>query len=212
MGKCIIKDCDRKRSYKNGLCPRHYQQIRQSGKIFKRTRYDPNEFIIKDNICEIVLYNKNHNKVAKTIVDDFMFDIIQPYKWYLDYSTGYVVTHGENKNIYLHSLIIGKPLKENMITDHINRNKLDNRKCNLRFVTHLQSILNRTISKNNTSGIRGVTWCKESKKWIAQIMINYKGISLGHYKNKEDAITARKNAEIKYWGDWANYNSDNLNK
>lgn len=82
--------------------------------------------------------------------------------------------------------------------DHINGNRTDNRLCNLRNVTHHENTRNLCKSKNNTSGVTGVHWCAYHEKWAARIKVDYKLLYLGNFSNKEDAITARKAAEVKY--------------
>ena len=57
------------------------------------------------------------------------------------------------------------------------------------------------MSKNNTSGVTGVHWHKVKKKWEATITEGKKKY-LGIFTNKEDAIKARKEAEIKYYGEF----------
>ena len=64
--------------------------------------------------------------------------------------------------------------------------------------------MNKSISKNNTSGTPGVCYRQREKKWLAYITVNRKPIHLGYYKNLEDAIEARKQAEIKYFGEYRN--------
>ena len=59
------------------------------------------------------------------------------------------------------------------------------------------------VNKNNTSGVPGVSWNKSKNKWIARIGKGYKNISLGSFLIFEDAVTARKEAEIKYFGEFA---------
>lgn len=86
--------------------------------------------------------------------------------------------------------------------DHINHNPSDNRRSNLRDCEHNQNIMNCKISKNNKSGYVGVIKIKSTSKWKAYINVNYKQINLGHHENKEDAIKARKEAEIKYFGEF----------
>ena len=86
--------------------------------------------------------------------------------------------------------------------DHINRNRLDNRIENLRLVTSSQNLMNSGSYKNNTSGFKGVYWDKIKKNWRTLIIVNGKRIQLGSFINKEDAIKARKEAEIKYFGDF----------
>lgn len=65
--------------------------------------------------------------------------------------------------------------------------------------TNLQILRYDKLKSNNTSGYKGVCWDKERKKWLAQIRLRGKHIYLGRYKNIEDAIKARKEAEEKYF-------------
>jgi len=81
---------------------------------------------------------------------------------------------------------------------HINHNKLDNRLINLRLVEENINHKNKPMQKNNTSGYCGVVWHITRLKWIASITYKDKKIYLGAFVNKEDAIKARKDAEIKY--------------
>ena len=85
-----------------------------------------------------------------------------------------------------------------LLTDHINRNGLDNRKSNLRSVNYKQNAFNTGLPKNNTSGVRGVVWDKNNCKWQAQIMVDQRNKFLGRFKKLEDAIQARKRAEVIY--------------
>jgi hypothetical protein len=82
--------------------------------------------------------------------------------------------------------------------DHINQNKSDNRICNLRQVSRKENMQNVTLHKHNTSGVKGVAWHGQCKKWRAYIFADYKQISLGVYDTFEDAVKARKSAEVKY--------------
>ena len=88
--------------------------------------------------------------------------------------------------------------KDNLVVDHINRDKLDNRKVNLRFVTQRQNCCNTKTNKNNTSGHTGIHWNKEINKWVARITYFCKPIHLGSFLKLKDAINSRKEAEAKY--------------
>lgn len=83
-------------------------------------------------------------------------------------------------------------------TDHINHERLDNRINNLREVTADENSKNLSLRKSNKSGFTGVFFDKYAYKWRAQIKFNDKIISLGYFINIEDAIEARKEANIKY--------------
>lgn len=70
------------------------------------------------------------------------------------------------------------------------------------FGTDLVKITTNNINKNNTSGIRGVSWRKKEKLWVARIQFQKKTYSLGYYHNLEDAIKARKTAEQELYGNF----------
>ena len=84
------------------------------------------------------------------------------------------------------------------LLDHINHNKLDNRLINLRVVSHSVNHKNTPLNRNNTSGITGVYFMTKRNKWMAGIKSNYKAINLGLFKDKFEAICARKSAEVKH--------------
>ena len=87
--------------------------------------------------------------------------------------------------------------------DHKNRNPLDNRKINLRKATHTQNMQNCSLRRNNSSGVTGVSWHKQTQKWRSRIVVNGTELSLGFYDNLEDAIKARLRGEKKYFGEFA---------
>jgi hypothetical protein len=82
--------------------------------------------------------------------------------------------------------------------DHINGVKTDNRMCNLRDVSATENGRNRTLQANSTSGVTGVNWNKGARKWRACIRVQQKYVYLGHYRAIDDAIAARKAAEIEH--------------
>lgn len=91
--------------------------------------------------------------------------------------------------LYHRTVIVGE-------IDHINGEKSDNRASNLREVGHYANLRNSALYSNNTSGYHGVTWCAYSKSWDARISYNGKQRRVGRFKKKEDAIAARKHAEM----------------
>ena len=104
-------------------------------------------------------------------------------------------------NLYGHRIalgISGVDIPHGFEVDHIDGNESNNRLSNLRVVTKQENSRNRATSKNNTSGTTGVHYAKSECKWRAAIMVDRKTISLGDYTNKDDAIKARKAAEVKY--------------
>lgn len=85
--------------------------------------------------------------------------------------------------------------------DHINGNSIDNRLNNLRHVKRSENNQNLRISKRNKSGIIGVRKYAKNKveTWVADIGYKGKSKTIGFFRTKEEAITARKKAEQKYW-------------
>lgn len=74
--------------------------------------------------------------------------------------------------------------------DHINENKSDNRIRNLRQANRSQNMFNRGKNKNNTSGFKGVAFCKDTGRWRAQISIYGKSVKIGRFDTKEEASRA----------------------
>lgn len=204
MKKCEVcgRECKR---LKRKMCEKHYNQYRKYGEILDsspRTKCDPNEIIEYDNYAEIILYNIRGEEVARTIIDLDDVDKIKDYKWYLK-KDGYA---SNNKKILLHRLITDCP--KDMVIDHINHDPLDNRKSNLRVCTQHQNLMNSSKRNDNTSGVIGVSYDKRINKWHAQIMYNKKHIHLGCFNTKEEAAEARRQAEIKYFGEYRNKDED----
>lgn len=135
-------------------------------------------------------------KQKHALVDDDLFEYLNQWKWHVS-TNGYAVHTtsrkiGKQKVIFMHRLISKTP--NGFDTDHINRNKLDNRLVNLRIVTRQINAFNVSPQKNNKSGITGVTWVTRDKKWMARIQIK----TLGLFKKKSLAILTRRTAERIY--------------
>jgi hypothetical protein len=141
-------------------------------------------------------------KVA--IVDNDDFDKLNQWKW--NCVNGYAARLvsrklGKRVMIYMHREILGTP--DGMECDHINSNRLDNRKQNLRICNRSQNQANRSKSSNNTSGYKGVNWHKVNQKWRAKIKINGRSKYLGCFTDIEDAAKAYEKAAIEYFGEFA---------
>ena len=119
---------------------------------------------------------------------------------------GYVRIQFKSINYYAHRLAYymyhGVDPLENLV-DHKYGDGSNNKIKNLRLANNSENGKNRiNLPSDNTSGVIGVTWNKQAKKWKAQITINKVQKYLGYFTNKEDAIKARREAEIKYYGDF----------
>jgi len=144
------------------------------------------------------------NKGTFATVDNDDFEYLNQWKWYIN-NNGYAIRTKytklgfkkyKMKKVYMHRVVNNTP--DNLQTDHINHNQLDNRRINLRSVTNQQNAFNASLNKANTSGTKGVSWSKERKKWCAYIHINGGAIPLGRFFDIKDAILAKKQAELKY--------------
>lgn len=153
------------------------------------------------------------NKIA--IVDDKYFEYINSFNWY--YDKGYAWRNGKKTGssrygyntresaISMHRFLM-RLSDKNKCVDHINRNGLDNRLCNLRICSKKENTWNKGINKNNTSGYKGVYWQKEKNKWHARITKDGKVTFLGLFENKDVAAKEYNKAAKKYFGKFASLN------
>jgi len=136
-------------------------------------------------------------KTEIILVDDEDFDELNKYVWRIN-NFGYAYReqwkNNKGKKILMQRQILGK-LSIGMVTDHIDRNKLNNQRSNLRICTQSENIFNSPKKKNNKSGHVGVRFYHQIGKWEAYIMKNWKKYNLGDFDTQEEAIKARKNGE-----------------
>jgi hypothetical protein len=122
--------------------------------------------------------------------------------WYID--GGYAACGGNTSRFFMHQIIMG--FKSGCVIDHINRNKLDNQRKNLRFVSRSVNAHNQKKRSNNRSGYTGVSWKGRNQKWAAGITLNRKVIYIGLYATKEEAALAYNKKAIELYGECANLN------
>lgn len=119
---------------------------------------------------------------------------------------GYLVVNIDKKRYYAHRIIHLHQfgfMPEFM--DHKNMNKLDNRLCNIRACTKQENQRNHGISKANTSGVKGVFWREDIKKWSGSVRNNGKTIYTGVFKNIEDAKHAVMMKRKEFHGKFCNH-------
>lgn len=112
---------------------------------------------------------------------------------------------GRRSGQYMHKLLTGWPQ-----TDHRNGDGLDNRRVNLRPATGTQNNANSRPRKDNTSGLRGVRWHEQKRRWHAYIRVNGKRHHLGSYDNPETAGRAYDTAARELFGEFARLNFPEL--
>jgi len=144
----------------------------------------------------------------ETIVDAEDYEELNKHKWYCcsrGYARRHIYKNQKGGSLFMHRIVNQTP--EGLQTDHIDRDKLNNRKSNLRTVTHQQNAMNQTSYKNSTSIYKGVWWDKQRNGWQAQIGHNGKHTCLGIFSNECDAARAYDKAAEKLFGEYAVLNN-----
>jgi hypothetical protein len=123
-------------------------------------------------------------KEFNVILDKEGEKLYNKYVWYVSSLGGaeYIIRKDKsnnNKTILFHRELLSCP--EDKEIDHINRNTLDNRKSNLRCVTHSQNLMNTGMRKDNKSGHRGVSWFERDSKWEVKIQLDGKRKRIGYF-------------------------------
>lgn len=157
----------------------------------KKVRVIPNKFIIKEDYVEVVLSNTQNT----VLLDKEDFLLLKNYTWR---ETNTYACNGIKG--YMHRCILNAP--KGLDVDHINHVKLDNRKSNLRLCTRSQNNMNKSYQSNSTTKVRGVHFCKQTGKYACEIHVNKQKIWLGRYTSLEEATRIRREAEIKYFGEF----------
>lgn len=144
-------------------------------------------------------------KVA--LVDEGDYEYLNQWPWF--YSAGYAVRNvangkGKQKAVLMHRVINNTP--EKLHTDHINRDKLDNRKENLRSVTRSQNGMNRSRYKKSSSKYKGVCWHISNGKWVATIKCASSYMHIGTFIEEKEAAKAYNKKAKELFGEFANLN------
>lgn len=206
---CSVLNCGRKH-HSCGYCNKHYSQIKKYGHILERTYRDKNIIVEKEDYVEIILQNIKCEEVGRALIDKDDIEKCKSYSWHLC-KNGYVTAHINNKQIYLHRYIMN--ITESKIqVDHINRNRSDNRKGNLRLCTNAENGMNKRILDANTSGYTGIRYDKRRDYWYASITFNGIEIYLGSSKHIDDVIELREKAELQYCGEFSPHFNELVNK
>jgi len=164
--------------------------------------FKENIIIIYDDYAEIIIESKGI--VHKVLIDKEDIEKVNKYKWWISNGNGYIFADSRGEeNLYrlsLHRYILNVDDRE-ILVDHINRNRLDNRKCNLRKTTPTGNSINRSVQSNNKSGIIGVSWSRKLNKWEVRIKLHGKKKFIGYSKDFEEATKMRLQAELDIFGE-----------
>lgn len=164
MNSCKCEWCHNKvNASGKGYCRRHYDQIREHGYILDvRTRCDDNRIVIKNDYAEMIITDSKDcvQGVAKISLEDV--EKVKGYHW-SDNGNGYIRSFVNISPLYLHRYLMDCP--DDLEVDHINHDKYDNRRSNLRIVSHEQNQQN-----NNGKCYRLITGRQLAKPYIARVI------------------------------------------
>lgn len=145
-------------------------------------------------------------KGQSTLVDDADYAWLTQWRWRLN-SKGYVVRsytqNGAVVVVNMHRLIMQPPPR--LVVDHIDHDKLNNTRANLRLLTQQQNLMNRRMFRNNTTGFKGVTY--RDGKWHASLEKDGVGIHLGYHADLKTAALVYDHAAVLLFGEdivWRN--------
>lgn len=160
---------------------------------------------MKEDIAYIPL-----SKGKRAMVDIKDYEVLNKFKWYCTYygyaeSRTYIKGSGRKnqKQIkrWMHRLILNAP--KGMQVDHINHDRLDNRRSNLRICTPSQNRMNSSLKRENKTGVKGVYFLKRNKKWGVSLQVNKSKKHIGYFEEFEKAVEASLIARKKYHGEFA---------
>lgn len=153
---------------------------------------------------ELPIQSRIHGLVV-CLIDDKDAPLVNQYHWYVTkqgYVTTVLVTSGKGRQgIKLHRLLMDAP--KGVMVDHVNRNKLDNRRSNLRLCIRAQNHANRDKNHNTD----GISWDKKVGQWIVHVGNGaVKGSYKGSFDDKNAALNCYNHYALEKYGEFANLN------
>lgn len=187
-------------SHFDGLpyCNKHYCRMKYCGSANGKPRKSRNEFNV---IGDVLIITTSKGDIILADADES--EKLKRYSWCVS-SQGYAVANTGKQVVKMNRYILGLDKCVGKVVDHINRDKLDNRKKNLRFCTQKENARNISVSKNSVSQILGIRKTAHGK-YNVRIVADGKEHHIGNFDTIEEAILARENAETQYHGDFASH-------
>lgn len=146
------------------------------------------------------IYDKQKNIRCYTLIEHIDLNRISSYSWSL-MGRDYIKSRIDGKDVYLHRFIM-KQDNPDIIVDHINRNKLDNRRSNLRLANRKQNAFNRNKSSNKSSKYKGVSLDKSKGLWQSYIKMDGIKYLLGYFKSEREAAKTYDLYASHYYGEF----------
>jgi hypothetical protein len=142
------------------------------------------------------------------LVDDEDHSRLAAHKWSyhpLGYAVRQVTEGGRPRLLYMHREILQAP--QSLEVDHRSGDGLDNQRENLRLARRAQNARNQRL-RPHSSQFKGVSWARETGRWHAAIMVDYRRIYLGSYLTEEEAAVAYDLASRELHGEYGRRNFD----
>jgi hypothetical protein len=147
----------------------------------------------------IAIRRRDGSVAAWTVVDDEDYDLLAGYRWSM-HPRGYAQTGGGDHKELMHRMLLGLTPNRgggrgsgarSLQADHINGDKLDNRRANLRIVTNQENHQNRRgANRGSSSRYRGVYLHKATGKWMARVRTGGKDYYFGSFSDELQAAAA----------------------
>lgn len=150
----------------------------------------------------IPLCRRDGSICAYVIVDAADADWVNQWRWSLTdngYAKRYARIDGARQQVYLHRALLGFGPDDRVQVDHINRDKLDNRRCNLRPATRAENNQNSSSQRGSSSKYRGVYWSSVNQRWVAQVKVNRRSTHVGCFTNEDEAGEAARQARLRIY-------------
>ena len=135
-------------------------------------------------------------------VDAADYEWLNQWKWYLD--GGYAARREKGKTVFMHRMILPPPA--GMLVDHIDGNKANNCRCNLRVCTRLENTRNRRGHSDSASRFKGVRRCQRTGRWYARLCFRGQRIWLCYFDTEVEAARAYDRQAVEIFGEFARLN------
>ena len=149
------------------------------------------------------------NNTGTVLVSDRDFDLVKPYRWHLSgggYAIATIRVGSMRKTITMQRLILGMCEYDTEQVDHANRNRLDNRRGNLRTCSASQNAQNRMRRPGGSSSFKGVGWDRKYGKWRATLCVHGQQRHIGYFHSEQEAAQAYDQAALQEHGQFAYLN------
>lgn len=191
--QCAAPGCDDTVLPKEEYCLRHQAQIRRHGRILPRTKFDPNDIIVRGDIAEIVLRDRKQKISGRAIIDAVDLAKVADIHWHRKGRCVQGLNPTTRRWTTLSRFLMEPPAGK--VVMYVNHDCLDNRRANLKVCTRAAVAVSRRAGAKSISGVKGVTWSRSRQRWHVSLVKDGKHHWGGAYEDLQDAVEARRRLE-----------------